>query len=139
MQALHESYRLYHCGAKVGRGIQRVDHTATIEGACAEQAVAQFAGLPRVHGGRYDPDVGDIEVKYTNYKSGRLLVPPDRLHEGHRYVLVKGGMADYQLSGWCYGHEIPHIGHHDCPDPNRPPIWTVNQSRLWAMESFDCG
>jgi hypothetical protein len=112
------------CGAQVGLrrevkalarghedayGWKRDGWRQHIEGACAELAVSRaldlsWSGIPLAtwHG----PDVGaDIQVRYRpNPDQPDLgLRPTD--DPSHRYILVHGSLPDYELVGWCYGHE----------------------------------
>lgn len=86
-----------------------------IEGAGAEVAVAKALGLywSGQDGHMFKgPDVGsDIQV--------RLRPKPDVQPDlglrssddpSHRYVLVHGFMPEYELMGWCWGHEHPVEG-----------------------------
>lgn len=77
-----------------------------IEAACAEMVVAKYFGI--YWDGSVNtwkrPDVGSIQVRYTHYEDGSLIVrPPDS--DDENFVLVTGKTPRYFIRGWIRGKD----------------------------------
>ena len=117
------------------RGLQDMDAWQRIlldvDGAGAEIAVAKYLGV--YWGGAFGQGGVDIEpnidVKYTKHEMGRLLVRPDA-KDDVKFVLVRGGMPNYELIGWIMGSEAKNPEWLDKPDWRRPEIYCVPEESL---------
>lgn len=82
--------------------------------AAAEEYVALAMGLP-YEGAIDKPDRGwdlsfqgrRIQVKWTKYEDGRLIVSPKQTIAADYYVLVTGGSTDeFRIAGWATAKEL---------------------------------
>jgi hypothetical protein len=93
--------------------------------------VAKYLGV--YWGGAFGQGGVDIEpnidVKYTKHEQGRLLVRPDA-KDDVKFVLVRGGMPNYELIGWIMGAEAKNPEWLDKPDWRRPEIYCVPEESL---------
>ena len=99
--------------------------TEDIEGALGECAVAKalniyWAGMGIKNGG----DVGELQVKTTRLKNGRLIVKKEN-ESNARYILVVGEMGEYELKGWLWGHEA-----------KQPEYWVEKSAKIWHPAYF---
>lgn len=102
----------------------------------AEIAVAKCLGMvgfdPAKSRFKKTADVGScIEVKWTHYDEGSLIVyPSDR--ETDVAVLVVGRMPRYRIAGW-----IPvAIAKKDRYKHHRQPTWWIGQNNLQPIENL---
>ena len=110
-----------------------------IEGALAECAAAK--GLGRYWsgmGGVRLPDVWpDIEVKWTDWKDGGLLIPKSdsKRNVGDKpHLLVRGAMGAYMLVGWALGREVM-LGCY-WTEKLRSPCWLMPAEHLHPLEEL---
>jgi|2_EtaG_2_1085320.scaffolds.fasta_scaffold05805_1 hypothetical protein len=72
-----------------------------IEGALAEMALAKHMGVYwQGKGSVRGPDVGDFEVRWTPWETGKLVLHEKTDKPGKRYHLVTGEYGQYTLRGW---------------------------------------
>jgi len=102
------------------------------QGYCAELSVSLLTGLPWQANEGYQkgaPDVGNyIQVRYSHYQKGHLLVRPKDPKE-HLYVLVTATGRIYTLWGGLWGIEAMNDDYLKAP-ADRPPAYFVPQDKL---------
>lgn len=106
-------------------------------GARAEVAVARYLGAEWTAFAEafqaIEADVGDLQVRSTDWVTGRLRVrPSDR--EDQPFVLVRTHLDPlFVLVGWAYGGEAKDRAWWERPDPSRPGCYLVPNDRLRPM------
>lgn len=116
---------------------------ADIMGAEGELAVSKALNLP--WSGKWLPiplwdswkhdgnDVGKIEVRTTNYKTGRLI-----LHHSDKdnspYLLVIANKPEFRLAGWKWGKEGKNSSYWRKNVPR--PCYMVPQEKLDSIDSL---
>ena len=108
-----------------------------INAAAAEMLVAKATNRywhPDLHAqGRHEPDVGDdIQVRWTKYRTGRLMFWPDD-YDDQCYFLVTGLVPNLTLRGYMMGHKCRRTEWLDSPN-GRPKAYFVPQSELHEYE-----
>jgi hypothetical protein len=102
-----------------------------VDGCGAEIAVAKNLGV--YWGGAFGQGGVDIEpnidVKFTKHEKGRLLVRPGADPQT-KFVLVRGGMPNYEIMGWMWGADAMVPEFLDKPDWKRPEIYCVPEDKL---------
>lgn len=78
--------------------------TSDIEANTAEKHVAKQLGLYHHDGIKGETDVGPFQVRHTLREDGKLLIRP-KDKDGEAFILVTGAAPDYEIRGWCWGHE----------------------------------
>jgi len=77
-----------------------------IESACAEVVVAKYLNI--FWDGSINtfklPDVGEFQVKHTQYENGSLLLRKEH-NPSYSYILVTGTHPDYVIRGYLAGSE----------------------------------
>lgn len=110
-----------------------------IEGAAAEMAVAKFLGLYWEGGVNTfkQGDVGDLQVRWTDKESGRLLIRPrDPLAI---YVLAVGRIPEFRVVGWfeyLSARDLRDDWLTDFGNPIRPKVHGVPQFHLRDIEEL---
>lgn len=111
-----------------------------ILGAMGEVAVAkalQVYWSPSVNTFKL-PDVDNLHVRSTRYKTGSLIVRPND-PEG-TYLLVIADLPRFKIVGYCSAQYAKQDEFRSQPDATRPPCWAVPQSRLapfsWIVNAY---
>ena len=119
------------------RAPENTNWTNSIEGACAEFAVAKHfkiywpAGVNTFHA----PDVHpDIQVRQTECRTNRLIVR-DVDNFAHRFILAIGIAPTFKLVGWMVGEHALVPEWRDDPK-GIGPAYFVPQEHLHPMEDF---
>jgi len=103
-------------------------------GAVGEFVAAVALGLPwRGPGTLRGPDVGPLQVKWTGYEKGKLIVK-ETDDAGPRYLLVTGVYPRFTLRGWLPGRAAKLPGYKKELQPGRP-AYCVDQWRLCPVET----
>ncbi len=107
-----------------------------IEGTLAELAVAKGLGLywAGIVGDFKAPDVGPLQVRYTDRPTGHLLLH-DSDKDADLCVFVIGGFGKYKLVGWCQIGAVKRPEFWKDPTGSRP-CYFVPQSALSPMEEL---
>jgi hypothetical protein len=102
-----------------------------VDGCGSEIAVAKYLGLYwGANFGENGVDIKpNIDVKFTKHQNGRLLIRPEA-GDDVKFVLVKGGMPDYELIGWIMGGDAKKPEFLDKPDWKRPELYCVPEEAL---------
>ena len=110
-----------------------------IEAVAAEISVAKALGMywgPAASAAE-DRAAGDlpggIQVRHTQYKTGRLLLH-DRDDDDHRFVLVVGQIPVFTVVGWIQGGDGKRQVHWDDKLPR--PTFAVGQEHLHPISSL---
>ena len=75
-----------------------------IEGALSECALAKYLNVYWNHQHWELPDVGEVDVRCTNYHKPDLILH-DKDIDDRKYYLLKGINGTYKICGWLYGRE----------------------------------
>jgi len=76
-----------------------------------------------------------VDVKTTTYENGRLLAILDKKKDPCEiYILVRGTLPNYELSGWCYGEELFREG--NIKNLGHGPGYVLENHKLRSMEEF---
>lgn len=70
-----------------------------IEGALGECALAKYLGVYWAGVGERGPDVGDVDVRTTKYRSGTLILHDDD-NDNRKFYLATGENGKYTIRGW---------------------------------------
>jgi len=92
----------------------------SIEGTCAEAALAKFRGIYWMeHGDPTRTDVGHIhEVRTTVYRTGFMTMHP-KDKDDKIYWLLTGFKGDYMVRGWLWGRDCKQQKWWRDPQPGR--------------------
>lgn len=121
---------------------RRKEWSERLVGCAAELAVAIYTGERwTVEGGPYRrvkglPDVGrDIDVKWTKYPDGHLIIREHDVMIGRRFALVTGEHFDgwLALRGWLHGADAPKTSRVFKGTPNH---YRVPQQKLRPIEEL---
>lgn len=111
-----------------------------IEGAVGEYVVAKFLNInwpgdwwTRKRTADLLPD---IEVRWTKYNDGHLLIK-DGDPITNRYVLVVGAIPTYYVVGWVYGNEGTKQEYYRPIKPGAEPCFCVPQDALRSMRLIE--
>jgi hypothetical protein len=109
-----------------------------IEGALAECACAKALGIYWPGKGNLRAaDVGDLQVRSTQYATGKLLIYPND-NDNEAFILVTGAYGSYMVRGWLYAREgkrAEWLGQL-IPGSSNDPSYNVPQSALRPMETL---
>jgi hypothetical protein len=117
------------------------DHNAWgrhVEGAMAEMAFCKHYGLYWGGVGEiFTPDVHgtNIEVRWTHYPSGKLIVQRDD-KDDHIYWLLTGRFGRYFIHGFMLGADAKQEQWWPGPKPEQHPAYFVPQNAL--SDPSDC-
>ena len=121
---------------------------AHIEGAAAEYVVGRafdlrwYAEEPEY---RFTRDVGNVEVRRSQYPNGRLVVQ-EKDNDAQRIVLVTGSMPTFFICGWAWVSEAKQARYwldRGAPLPWNPKKecrregWFLPQCDLRSIRAFD--
>jgi hypothetical protein len=85
----------------IDRGTDWQNH---VESALSECAMAKFKNVFWCKRERSAPDVGDWEVRFTQYENGRLIVTKSD-YDDRQYWLVTGKNGVYKIHGYMMGKD----------------------------------
>jgi hypothetical protein len=106
-----------------------------IEGALSECAMAKYLNIYWNKSSWPNPDVGNIEVRVTHYKSGKLIIrPADK--DDVKYYLLTGINGKYNIRGYIYAIEGKQDQYLSDAGQDRPKVYFVPQSDLHPIERF---
>lgn len=101
-----------------------------ITGAQAEMALAKYLGVywsPTI-GTFKAPDVGEIQVRSTEYEGGVLIIRPNDPPGYYALVITLG--QQFKIPGYIHTDAARQAVFLDQPDPARPACWCVPQAAL---------
>jgi hypothetical protein len=102
-----------------------------IEGVLAEMALAKALNKYWCGKGEFgDVDIRpDIECRSTSGHDNRLILHKSDKDE-RKYYLITGQRGNYEVKGWCYGHDGKKTNFYDDPTGKNRPAYFVPQSEL---------
>lgn len=115
------------------------DLNLEVEAIGAEIATARVLGLDwqdkSIEEDRDGDIQGGIQVRFTNYPTGRLLLH-DSDNDDHVFFLVTGNYPNYVVQGWVPCDEGKAVGSVRELQPGRPAI-CVEQEDLYSVKYYN--